>query len=47
MADETDKASAMISFQSSRFGKLEVPADSVIEFPSGVIGFCSAGRSVG
>jgi len=29
----------MISFETSRFGRLEVGKDKVIEFPSGLIGF--------
>lgn len=29
----------MISFDTSRFGRLEVGADKVIEFPNGLIGF--------
>jgi flagellar assembly factor FliW len=28
-----------ITFQSSRFGELSVPASSIIEFPSGLVGF--------
>ena len=46
MTDETEKPAEMITFQSSRFGKLEVSADSIIEFPSGVIGFPRARRYV-
>ena len=36
----------MITVESSRFGPLEVPADTVIEFPSGLIGFPSAKRFI-
>jgi len=36
----------MIVVKSSRFGDLEVPADSIIEFPSGLIGFTKANRFV-
>ena len=40
MAEET------IKFQSSRFGELEVPSASVINFPYGVIGFPADHRYV-
>jgi flagellar assembly factor FliW len=36
----------MISFQSSRFGELEVPKDSIIEFPKGIIGFAEHSKYV-
>ncbi len=29
----------MITIKSTRFGDIEVPADSLIEFPVGIIGF--------
>jgi len=45
MSDDT-KNPDMIVFESSRFGPLEVTADSVIEFPSGLIGFPSAKRFI-
>lgn len=35
-----------ITFTSTRFGEFTVPADSVIEFPSGLIGFPRAQRYV-
>ncbi|MCB0331412.1 MAG: flagellar assembly protein FliW [Bdellovibrionales bacterium] len=38
MSEEESK-SEMITVQSSRFGELRVPAHSVIELPSGLIGF--------
>ena len=38
-SDENAPAGEMITIQSSRFGDLSVAADSVIEFPSGLIGF--------
>ncbi len=31
--------SEMITFQSSRFGEMSVPANTVIEFPVGLVGF--------
>lgn len=34
----------VLKIDSSRFGELEVPAESVIDFPSGIIGFPSARR---
>lgn len=46
MSDETTTSEQMISVESSRFGTLEVPASSIIEFPSGLIGFPSANRFV-
>jgi flagellar assembly factor FliW len=42
MSEELEKQVQMITVPSSRFGDLEVPADSVIEFPAGIIGFPSA-----
>jgi flagellar assembly factor FliW len=45
MSDDT-KQPDMIVVESSRFGPLEVTADSVIEFPSGLIGFPSAKRFI-
>ena len=41
MSEELEKQD-LITVPSSRFGDLEVPADSVIEFPAGIIGFPSA-----
>jgi flagellar assembly factor FliW len=46
MSEEKGTDQEVIAFSSSRFGELEVPADSVIEFPSGVIGFPHATRYV-
>jgi flagellar assembly factor FliW len=45
MSDDI-KNQEMIIVESSRFGPLEVSADSVIEFPSGLIGFPSAKRFI-
>ena len=42
MSDELQKQGETIIVPSSRFGDLDVPADSVIEFPAGIIGFPSA-----
>ena len=42
MSEELEKQAELITVPSSRFGDLEVPADSVIEFPGGIIGFPSA-----
>lgn len=39
MSDESAEKQELITFASTRFGELQVPAESVIEFPSGVIGF--------
>lgn len=40
MSEETPPEEAtLITVQSSRFGPLEVPEDSVIHFPNGIIGF--------
>lgn len=46
MGDEKAQKPGMIALKSSRFGELEVPADSVIEFPHGLIGFPNANRFV-
>jgi flagellar assembly factor FliW len=43
---ENQNTVEMVTFTSSRFGELQVPADSVMEFPSGVIGFPRAKRYV-
>jgi flagellar assembly factor FliW len=42
MSDELQKQDNTIVVPSSRFGDLDVPADSVIEFSGGIIGFPSA-----
>ena len=39
MSNESDEKQGLLTFPSTRFGELQVPAESVIEFPSGVIGF--------
>lgn len=39
MSEQEAGSGEMITIQSTRFGELTVPADSVIEFPVGVIGF--------
>lgn len=46
MSDGSTKDIPMITVDSTRFGTLEVPADSVIEFPAGLIGFPSATRFI-
>ena len=47
MAEEQkENAEQMLVFQSSRFGEFEVPASSLIEFPSGLIGFARHQRFV-
>ena len=46
MSDEEKKEGETIVVASSRFGDLEVTADSVIEFPSGLIGFPRAKRFI-
>ncbi len=46
MSQETESQNKVITFTSSRFGELSVPADSVMEFPSGVIGFPKAHKYV-
>ena len=39
MSQELEAPNEMLTFTSTRFGELQVPADSVIELPSGIIGF--------
>ena len=46
MTNDKETDVPMIFVESSRFGTLEVTADSVIEFPSGIIGFPSAKRFI-
>jgi flagellar assembly factor FliW len=46
MSDDESQKVEMVTFHSARFGELEVPEDSVIEFPSGMIGFPRAQRFV-
>ncbi len=45
-SEELEKNKEMIIFMSSRFGEMQVPAASIIEIPSGVIGFPEATRYV-
>lgn len=45
MSEELEKQSSFI-LQSSRFGELTLPQDSIVEFPSGLIGFPDAKRYV-
>lgn len=45
MADETDNKATVV-VPSSRFGDMTVPANSMIEFPNGLIGFPKAIRFV-
>jgi flagellar assembly factor FliW len=35
----SDEAKAIVTVRSSRFGEMTVPAESVITFPTGIIGF--------
>ena len=46
MSDGSDTPRVMMTLRSTRFGDLEVPADSVIEIPSGIIGFPRSQRFV-
>jgi flagellar assembly factor FliW len=46
MTEESSKQQEMVSFKSTRFGEFQVPAETVIEIPSGIIGFPSATRYV-
>ena len=46
MSEEKPKEGAALVIKSARFGDLEVAADSVITFPSGMIGFPRAQRFV-
>ncbi len=46
MSDESGAKVPSIVIHSTRFGDLEVPAASVIEFPSGLIGFPKATKFV-
>jgi len=39
MSEPGEKDAGMITITSSRFGELKVPAESVIHFPIGVVGF--------
>ncbi len=46
MSQDKPTDQELITFQSARFGELSVAKDSVIEFPSGLIGFPRAKRYV-
>jgi flagellar assembly factor FliW len=46
MSEQGGPEGSKIIIRSTRFGNLEVPASSIIEFPSGLIGFPSAQRFV-
>ena len=46
MSEEESESGETLVLESSRFGQLPVPADSVIEFPSGLIGFPRSQRFV-
>lgn len=46
MSDEKQLEQDMLTFQSSRFGEIAVTAESVIEFPVGLVGFGRAQRFV-
>ena len=46
MSDSAGGKSPTIIINSTRFGDLEVPTDSIIEFPSGLIGFPRANKFV-
>lgn len=39
MSDESGEKQELLTFASTRFGELQVPVESVIHFPSGIIGF--------
>lgn len=46
MSEEEKNDTPLITVSSSRFGDLSVTADSIIEFPSGLIGFPRAQRYI-
>ena len=46
MSDDKPTNQDVITFQSARFGELSVSTESVIEFPSGLIGFPRAKKFV-
>jgi flagellar assembly factor FliW len=46
MSEDQGNTSPNIIIKSTRFGELEVPANSIIEFPTGLIGFPKAHRFV-
>jgi len=39
MSQELEAPNEILTFASTRFGELQVPVESIIEFPSGIIGF--------
>lgn len=46
MSEESQNQQEQLTFQSSRFGEMTVPAASVIEVPAGIIGFPHVSRYV-
>ncbi len=46
MSEESQKNEELVTFQSSRFGEMQVPASSLIDVPAGIIGFPHATRYV-
>lgn len=46
MSDESLKSGDTVTFTSTRFGEFTVPAETVIEIPSGIIGFPHSTRFV-
>lgn len=46
MNEKSDLMPERLAVQSSRFGELSVPVDTIIEFPNGLIGFQRAQRFV-
>jgi len=46
MNNDIENNQENITFQSSRFGEITVPSDSLIEFPTGIIGFPNQNRYV-
>lgn len=46
MSNETETQGEQLTFTSARFGEFTVPAETVIEIPSGIIGFPTSTRFV-
>lgn len=46
MSNETEPQGEQLTFTSARFGEFTVPAETVIEIPSGIIGFPNSNRFV-
>lgn len=46
MSEESQKKEDLVTFQSSRFGEMQVAATSLIDIPAGIIGFPHATRYV-